>query len=116
MIRNYLPPQDLRVAYQQLVAGAETLLGLKLFWTERALLTLVGTLYRRRLQQLSVLLSDSGLSATAEALREAMLEAMAEGALGGHDLGSWDPVEHGYQTRCSRCDMTSWVGHDGHAL
>ena len=106
-------PQEMRSAYQQLVAGAETLLSGHLFWTERALLSLVSQLYRRRLQQLSVLLAEAGIHDAAGAVRDSLLEAMAEAALGGHALGEWEPVENGYQTRCAGCNMTSWVGHDG---
>ena len=106
-------PQDLKTAYQQLVAGAETLLDVRLFWTERTLLTLVRQLYRRRLQQMAGVLPDTALPDTGGLVREAMLGAMAEAALGGHDLGEWESGEHGYQARCSQCDMTSWVGYDG---
>ena len=106
-------PKEVRTAYRQLVAGAETLLGLRLFWTERMLLTLVSKLYRRRLQQLSGVLAEIGFPETEAAVREAMLAAMAEAALGGHELGAWEPVDNGYQARCSKCSMTSWIGHDG---
>ena len=108
-----LGPRELQTAYRQLGAGAETLLGGYLFWTERVLLRLVSRLYRRRLQQLSGLLDEIGWEETAGEVREALLDAMAEAALGGHDLGEWELVDNGYQARCLRCSMTSWIGHDG---
>jgi hypothetical protein len=46
-------------------------------------------------------------------LRDALLEAQAEAALGGHDLTPFEPVENGHQATCQRCGMTSWVGHSG---
>jgi len=106
-------PQALQTAYRQLVAGSETLLGLRTFWTERLLLTLVRTLYRRRLQQLRDLRVESGFPENDDVVREALLAAMAEAALGSHDLGSWEPVDNGYQAGCLKCRMTSWVGPDG---
>ena len=108
-----LGPRGLPTAYRQLVAGADTLLGGQLFWTERVLLNLVSRLYRRRLLQLSGLLDDIGWEDAAGVVREALLDAMAEAALGGHDLGEWELVDNGYQARCLRCSMTSWIGHDG---
>lgn len=43
---------DMRQAYRQLYAGSSTLLEKhNLFWTERALLRLVRSLYARRLEQ-----------------------------------------------------------------
>lgn len=42
-----------------------------------------------------------------------MIEAMAEAALGGHELSQWEQVDNGYQARCSLCGMTSWLGPDG---
>lgn len=47
------------------------------------------------------------------AVKEALLEAMAEAALGGHDLGEWEEVENGWQARCGRCDKTIWIGNEG---
>ena len=105
--------QDLSQAYQHLVAGAETLLGVTLFFTERVLLTLVSQLYRRRLQQLASVLVDTAFPDAGGPVRAALIEAMAEAALGGHDLAEWPPVDNGYQVRCSQCNMTSWIGHDG---
>lgn len=52
-------------------------------------------------------------------LREAILEAQAEAALGGHDLGPFEPVEdqdgrpNGYEAECRLCKLTSWVGPQG---
>lgn len=108
-----LCPQDLRAAYQQLVAGAEGLLAGRLFFTERALLSLVSRLYRRRLQQLAGFPPGIIAQGAEAAAREAFLDAMAEAALGGHVLGEWESVENGYQARCLGCNMTSWVGLDG---
>jgi len=106
-------PQDLKTVYQQLGSGAETLLGVHLFWTERKLLELVSYLYRRQLQQLRGVLAEAGFLDTDAAVREALLEAKAEAALGGHELSAWEPVDTGYQARCSKCSMTSWIFHDG---
>jgi len=67
-------------AYGQLLSGSESLLeGESLYWGEKALLTLLRELSRRRLQQ----------------PRKSMIEAMAEAALGGHELGQWEAVESG---------------------
>ena len=49
-------------------------------------------------------------------LKEAMLEAKAEAALDGHDLGSFEPAETiigGYQAECRLCHSTIWVGDTG---
>ena len=46
-------------------------------------------------------------------LRDAILEAQAEAALGGHDIGPFNTVESGYLASCRRCDMTTWVGENG---
>lgn len=48
-----------------------------------------------------------------EQVREAHLEAMAEAALGGHELGQWQQVENGWQAECKRCHMTTWLGTTG---
>ena len=102
-------------AYRQLLSGSQSLLESdRLYWTEKALLTLLRALSRRRLQQLGPLLPEAQPAEEAPAaLRESMIEAMAEAALGGHELGQWDTVENGYQARCSLCGMTSWLGPDG---
>ena len=47
------------------------------------------------------------------ALKEAVLEAQAEGALGGHSLGPFETVENGYQATCRHCGKTTWVGQQG---
>lgn len=102
-------------AYRQLLSGSERLLeGDRLYWTEKALLSLLRALSRRRLQQLAAILPQPQAREDAPAaLRESMIEAMAEAALGGHNLGQWEQVENGYQARCSLCGMTSWLGPDG---
>ena len=102
-------------AYRQLLSGSESLLeGDRLYWTEKALLSLLRELSRRRLQQLAAVWLEPGPDEEAPAaLRESMVEAMAEAALGGHELSQWEPVENGYQARCSLCGMTSWLGPDG---
>lgn len=46
-------------------------------------------------------------------LKEAVLEAQAEGALGGHSLGPFEAVENGYQATCRHCGKTTWVGEQG---
>lgn len=50
---------------------------------------------------------------TIDSFRLAILEALAEAALGGHELEAFAAVENGYQTRCARCGATSWVGTQG---
>jgi len=102
-------------AYRQLLSGSESLLeGDRLYWTEKALLSLLRELSRRRLQQLAAIMPEPGPAEKAPAaLRESMIEAMAEAALGGHELSQWEPVENGYQARCSLCGMTTWLGPDG---
>ena len=54
---------------------------------------------------------------TEHELRESLLEAMAEAALGGHELGHWAAVadEHtgGYEAACSLCGLSTWVGPEG---
>lgn len=45
--------------------------------------------------------------------KEAMLEAQAEAALGGHQLRPFEPVANGYQAYCECCDKTTWVGPQG---
>lgn len=99
-------------AYRQLLSGSESLLeGDRLYWTEKALLSLLRELSRRRLQQLAAVWPEPGPAEEAPAaLRESMIEAMAEAALGGHELSQWETVENGYQARCSLCGMTSWLG------
>jgi hypothetical protein len=49
-----------REAYEQLVAGAQTLRAGRLFWTERALLGLVEAVASRRLEQLRALSATRG--------------------------------------------------------
>ena len=102
-------------AYRQLLSGSESLLeGDRLYWTEKLLLSLLRELSRRRLQQLGAAWPQPGPAEEAPAaLRESMIEAMAEAALGGHELSQWETVENGYQARCSLCGMTSWLGPDG---
>ena len=102
-------------AYRQLLSGSESLLeGDRLYWTEKLLLSLLRELSRRRLQQLGAAWPQPGPAEEAPAaLRESMIEAMAEAALGGHELSQWDMVDNGYQARCSLCGMTSWLGPEG---
>ncbi len=102
-------------AYRQLLSGSESLLeGDRLYWTEKALLSLLRELSRRRLQQLAAAWPEPGPTEEAPAaLRESMIEAMAEAALGGHELSQWEPVDNGYQAGCFLCGMTSWLGPDG---
>ena len=45
--------------------------------------------------------------------RDAMLEAQAEAALGGHDIGPFEVVDNGYQARCRCCSMSTWVDEYG---
>ena len=101
-------------AYRQLLSGSESLLeGDSIYWTEKALLSLLRGLSRRRLQQLAAALPEPGPAEAPAALRESMIEAMAEAALGGHELGTWEPVESGYVASCSLCGMDTWLGPDG---
>lgn len=47
------------------------------------------------------------------AVKEAMLEALVEAALGGHDLDPWEQLDddgNEYQARCRVCGRTTWVG------
>ena len=46
-------------------------------------------------------------------MRAAHLEAMAEAALGGHELGEWEQVENGWQVVCKLCKSTTWIGENG---
>jgi len=46
-------------------------------------------------------------------LRDALLEAQTEAALGGHNIGAFEPVTNGHQATCQHCGMTSWVGQNG---
>lgn len=50
-------------------------------------------------------------------LQESLLEAMAEAALGGHELGPWETVTdervRGYEAKCGLCGRTTWVSPDG---
>lgn len=47
------------------------------------------------------------------ALRESILELQVNAALAGHDLGSFEPVNRGYEVRCRRCGKTAWLGESG---
>lgn len=102
-------------AFRQLVSGSETLLQGRSFWTERALLIVVHWLYSGRLAHLSAVVPEMSPTESIPnpAVREAMVEAMVEAALGGHELGIWEPVEGGYQATCRGCGMTSWMGNTG---
>ena len=46
-------------------------------------------------------------------LREAILEAQAEAALGGHDVGPFESEEDGYRATCRQCGESSWVRANG---
>jgi hypothetical protein len=46
-------------------------------------------------------------------LRDAILDAQAEAALGGHDVGPFETVEEGYQATCRQCGESSWIDQDG---
>ena len=53
---------------------------------------------------------------TSQQLRESLLEAQAEAALGGHELEPFqavDTISGGYEARCKLCQMTTWVGENG---
>lgn len=46
-------------------------------------------------------------------VKEAMLEAAIEAALGGHDLAPWEQLDESgneYQAHCKLCLKTTWVG------
>lgn len=103
-----------KLAYSQLFQGADNLLeDSALFWTERLLLRLVRHLAGVRMQQVGEVLPIVEQATAVGAVKEALLEAMAEAALGGHDLGEWQEVENGWQARCGRCNQTAWVGYNG---
>lgn len=112
-IRQRLQAQE--EAYRQMVEGAEALLKGQLFWTERALLKLVRALYRRRVEPVGIIATEVHADdlSPSPALKESQLEAMAEAALGGHELSQWESVENGYEARCSICGMTSWLDPGG---
>lgn len=102
-----------QLAYFQLHQGADDLLeDGALFWTERLLLRLVRHLSGIRMQQVGDLGIVDEVKAEDEA-KGAHLEAMAEAALGGHELGEWERVENGWQATCSRCGQTTWIGNNG---
>ncbi len=46
-------------------------------------------------------------------LKESILEAQVEAALGDHNLTQWEDVENGYQAVCKLCQVTTWVGENG---
>lgn len=46
-------------------------------------------------------------------LKESMLDAQVEAALGGHDLAQWEQIEKGFQSRCHLCQATTWVKTSG---
>lgn len=46
-------------------------------------------------------------------LREAILEAQAVAALGGHDVGPFETAEDGYLATCRLCGKSTWVGTKG---
>ncbi len=46
-------------------------------------------------------------------LKESMLEAQVEAALGGHDLAEWEQTGNGYQAICRLCQSTTWVKMNG---
>ena len=43
----------------------------------------------------------------------AILEAQVNAALSGHDIGSFEPVDNGYQAACRRCGKMVWVAESG---
>jgi len=45
--------------------------------------------------------------------KEAHLEAIAEAALGGHDLDAWERTKKGWMSTCLLCGITTWVGDSG---
>lgn len=103
-----------KLAYGQLFQGADDLLeDGTLFWTERLLLRLVRHLAGIRMQQVGEVLPARGEETAVGTVKEALLEAMAEAALGGHDLGEWEEVESGWQAKCGRCGRTTWIGDNG---
>ena len=46
-------------------------------------------------------------------LKESMLEAQVEAALGGHNLAPWESTENGYQAVCQLCQASTWVKTNG---
>ena len=48
--------------------------------------------------------------------KAAILEAQVRAALGGHDIGPFDPVASpagGYHSECRKCGQTVWLRDDG---
>jgi hypothetical protein len=103
-----------KLAYSQLYQSADDLLqDDALFWTERLLMRLVRHVAGTRLRQLAEVMPVGEEATAVEQTKAAHLEAMAEAALGGHDLGEWEQVENGWQARCKSCGQTSWIGDTG---
>lgn len=46
-------------------------------------------------------------------IREAILQSQINAVLAGHDIGPFEEVENGYQSRCRQCGLTTWVGMQG---
>lgn len=48
-------------------------------------------------------------------VKDAMLEAVVEAALGGHELGQWEETlsGDGWQADCQHCAGNVWVGRSG---
>lgn len=103
-----------KLAYNQLREGADSLLADGyLFWTERLLLLLIRFLSGLRLEQLDDVHPQPTTDTAEKQTKEALLEAAAEAALGGHNLGEWVVVENGWQAACLLCGQTTWIGENG---
>lgn len=103
-----------RSAYKSLFIGSLELLELdSIYWTERILLKIVHTLSKQRLVQIKNVFPSESKTDNEKRLKENMLEAQVEAALGGHNLGEWEQLEEGqgYQAACSNCGGTVFVSH-----
>jgi len=84
-----------------------------IYWAwcaKRLLLRLVRALSEQRLEQLDGVLPVERPLINEAQVKEALLDAAVEAALGGHELGEWTAVEDGWQATCLRCGRTTWVG------
>lgn len=107
--------KQMQEAYKQLYLGSLSLLEINsTYWTERLLLKLVHSLAGQRLGQIKEITIDAQLDQDNEIrLKESLMEAAVEAALGGHDLAQWQQVENGWQAACKLCQATIWIGENG---
>ncbi len=104
----------MKAAYKSLFIVSISLLELgAIHWTERILLRLVHALSKQRLGQIKGAFPDDVTGEDEKQLKENMLEARIEAALGNHHLGEWGQLEdgQGYQAACANCGGTVFVNH-----